>query len=162
MSFCMIFSYVILGWDENIVYFFNWEKNPWFFVLLTTHNLFLQETVINLNGSVSYIFLNFGWFSFLIFPISYGLRFLNFQNIFSKSQNSYVSQINIDIFYDYILDIACFEFVFIQITSLLGSLWIFFDGYWFLSCWQERLFLMFENSKGHCFLWLKNLMGRFL
>ena len=33
MSFCMIFSYVILGWyhdtivwDENINYFFNWEK----------------------------------------------------------------------------------------------------------------------------------------
>ncbi len=42
-----------------------------------TRILFLWETVINFNGSVSYIFMNFGWFLFLIFPICYGLRFLN-------------------------------------------------------------------------------------
>ena len=51
-----------------------------------------------LNGSVSYIFLNFGWFSFLIFPISYGLRFLNFSDIFFKSANASLFQKNLNVF----------------------------------------------------------------
>ena len=53
-----------------------WEYSCFF--MRFTRILFLSETVINLNGSVSYIFLNFGWFLFLIFSISYGLRFLKF------------------------------------------------------------------------------------
>ena len=44
--------------------------------------------MLNLYGSVSYIFLIFGWFSFLISPISYGRRFLFFSYIFSKSISS--------------------------------------------------------------------------
>ena len=44
--------------------------------------------MLNLDGSVSYIFLIFGWFSFLISPISYGRRFLFFSYIFSKNISS--------------------------------------------------------------------------
>ena len=65
---------------------------------INTRNFFLYETVINLNGSVSYIFLNFGWFSFLIFPISYGLRFLNFSDIFFKIANASLFQKNLNFF----------------------------------------------------------------
>ncbi len=48
--------------------------------------------MLNLDGSVSYIFLIFGWFLFLIFPICYGLRFLNFQvqgHLYNKNLNNF-------------------------------------------------------------------------
>ena len=142
----------------------DWSLSGWEVInyTATTRNLFLKETVINLNGSVSYIFLNFGWFSFLIFPISYGLRFLNFSDIFFKNDNASLFQKNLNVFLYQNIAMVWFEFdlikpsafwhLFLKITNILiiHSLVV------------KTSFLMIENSMDHGFLWLKNLMGRFL
>ena len=76
---------------------------------------------VNLNGSLYYVFLIFGWFLFLIFPIFYGLGFLNFSNLFSKKHNTLLIES-----WHFHLFQHCYCLVwmyFNQIINLLASFW---------------------------------------
>ena len=107
--------------------------------------------MLNLDGSVSYIFLIFRWFWFLIFPISYGHRFLNFSNNFFKKQKHIFIQKNLDfftIFTHYNIAIVWFKCIFLNYQPFgifLKNTNVFYKQcYSFLSCWWKNRFLFWK------------------
>ena len=86
------------------------------------HSLFLTSLLkimyYNLHTcSHTNLVSKFIWFSFLIIPISYGLRFLNLSDMFFKSANASLFQKNLNVFLYQNIPNVWFKFNLIKLRS---------------------------------------------